>query len=283
MIHTPPPVSRISAFGDEVADDLATQLDMLEAVGIHQLDLRGAWGRNIMALSDDDIAVIQRELARRGMRVACIASPIGKDPVSAPLAPQLAALDRALDIAEMLGTRYVRIFSWYIPEGDDPSRHRDDVLDRLGSMAQQAAARGIVLVHENERGLYGDSPARCHDLLESVASPALRAVWDPGNFVACGFDPLRDTYPLLRPWIEYVHVKDVDRTTRTIVVAGKGDAGWPECIAALSASGYSGPFALEPHLAVAGAKGGFSGPALFREAATALRGLLERYATSDST
>ena len=36
---------RLSAFGAEVADDLAHQLDAQAALDIHAIELRGAWGR----------------------------------------------------------------------------------------------------------------------------------------------------------------------------------------------------------------------------------------------
>jgi 3-dehydroshikimate dehydratase len=268
--------ARLSAFGDEIADDLEEQLQALATAGLRWLDLRGVWGRNVLALSDSEVERVKATLARRGLAVACVASPVGKAPVAGDFAEQRAALERALEIAWALGTRYVRIFSWYIPAGEDADTYREVVLDRLGQCARLAEAREVVLLHENEGGLYGDSPERCRDLLDQIDSPALRAVWDPGNFVAAGYDPLDDTWPLLQPWIEYVHVKDVchEGSSRRIVVTGEGDARWPACIAALHAGGYRGVYALEPHLTVAGPASGFSGPAGFQQAHAAFVALL---------
>jgi hypothetical protein len=46
-------------------------------------------------------------------------------------------------------------------------------------------------------------------------------------------------------------------------------------LAALAGDGFSGFVSLEPHLAMAGRYGGFSGPEAFRRAAQALKGILD--------
>lgn len=264
----------ISGFGDEISPDLTEQLDVLLGLDIRWLDLRGAWGRNVLAFDDAHLATLRRELAAREMGVSCVASPIGKAPVDGDMGEQLAGLERAMRIAEQVGTRLVRVFSYYIPDGDEPDNYREQVLERVGQLVRLAERAGIVLVHENESCIYGDSPARCHDLHATIDSPAFRAVWDPGNFVSTGYRPFADSWELLQPWIEVVHVKDTVAATGQIVPAGEGDAQWPESLVALRASGFSGPYALEPHLQVAGALGGFTGPDLFRVAADRFRGLL---------
>ncbi len=264
----------LSGFGDEISADLEEQLDTLQQAGIGLLDLRGVWGRNVLELSDAEVATVRETLAGRGMRVSCVATPVGKAPIDGDFAEQQAALARGIEIAQALDTTNVRIFSYYIPEGDEPERHRDEVMRRLVALVEQARAAGVTLLHENERGIYGDSPARCHDLHSTIDSPHFLALWDPGNFASCGYCPFHESWQLLRPYIGYVHVKDYDRTAKRVVVAGAGDAEWPECLRALRDAGYEGVIALEPHLAVAGKAGGFTGPDLFIEAIEALRGVM---------
>jgi sugar phosphate isomerase/epimerase len=106
---------------------------------------------------------------------------------------------RVADIAGELGTAIVRVFSFYIPAGEPAERHRQQVIDRMGALAGIAEDRGLVLAHENEKEIYGDTPGRCADLITAVASPALRATFDPANFVQCGVRPFSDAYALLRP------------------------------------------------------------------------------------
>jgi 3-dehydroshikimate dehydratase len=264
----------LSGFGDEISPDLDEQIDVLFGAGINLLDLRGVWDRNVLDLTDTEVARIGDKLSERGMHVSCVATPVGKAPVDGDFEQQRAALARGIEIAQALGTANVRIFSYYIPDGDDPARHRDEVIRRLTVLVEQAQAAGVTLLHENERGIYGDSPHRCHDLHATIDSPHFRALWDPGNFASCGYRPYHDSWELLHPYIGYVHVKDYDRAIKRVAVAGAGDAEWPACIRALRESGYDGVIALEPHLAVAGKAGGFTGPDLFVEAIEALRGVM---------
>lgn len=144
----------------------------------------------------------------------------------------------------------------------------------MAALADRAAPHDVVLAHENERGIYGDVPERCLDIVESVGSERLRLIWDPGNFVACGVHPHGDGYTLLRAHLEYVHVKDVDRASGAAVPAGEGDGDIVVTLRALRDDGFDGVFSLEPHLAAAGPAGGFSRAERFARAHRAFTGLL---------
>jgi sugar phosphate isomerase/epimerase len=264
----------LSAFADEIAADLDVQLDTLERERIAHLEFRGVWNKNVLDLSDAEIETVKARLDQRGVKVSSIGSPIGKIPIEEHFTPHLIAFRRALDVARMLQAPYIRIFSFFMPEGADPARYREQVLDRLEQIVRLAEGAGVTLLHENEKHIYGDTPARCHDILTAIDSPLLRAAWDPANFVQCGVRPFSDGFELLRPFIAYVHVKDALLASGAVTPAGQGDGQWPETIAALRASGFDGFFSLEPHLQSAGAFSGFSGPALFGTAAQALKGLL---------
>jgi sugar phosphate isomerase/epimerase len=263
----------LSGFGDEIAADLEEQLDLLASEGIDLLDLRAVWERNVLTLSDAEVETIWRALVRHDMRVACIGSPIGKVAIDSDFEAHLADFRRILAIASQLNAPYVRVFSFFLPPGDDPAIHRQAVLDRLGALITAADGAGVTLLHENELGIYGDTPERCLDLHETLASPAFGAIWDPGNFASNGLQSLY-ALPAMLPYIRVVHVKDVVMATGQVVVAGAGDARWPETIAALHTGGFNGILSLEPHLTEAGRFGGFSGPGPFRDAARALKGLL---------
>ena len=264
----------LTGFADEISPELDEQLATLALEEIRHLELRGVWGKNVLNLSDAELAAIKERLAQAQVGVSSIGSPIGKIPVTDPFEPHLASFSRALHVAALLGAPYVRIFSFFIPEGDDPSVHREEVLERMGRLASAARPFEVTLLHENEKHIYGDVPARCVDILESVGAPNLRAAWDPANFVQCGVRPFSEGYEVLRAYIEYVHVKDAVMATGEIVPAGEGDGEWRETLAAMQESGFDGYFSLEPHLKAAGPLSGFSGPDLFRQAARALKGLM---------
>ncbi len=198
------------------------------------------------------------------MAVSAIASPVGKVDISLPVEAELARLGRAIAAAHALDARYIRIFSFYNAHGS-----RDAVLQRMRSLASLAAREGVVLLHENEKDIYGDVPARILDLIESVGSEHLKVAWDNANFVQVGVRPFIDAYPLLRGHLEYLQVKDAVATTGEVVPAGEGDGELVDTLRALRDDGYSGFASLEPHLIYSDAMGGFSGPDAFGIAARA--------------
>jgi sugar phosphate isomerase/epimerase len=272
----------ISGFGDEIADDPARQLDVLASLDIRHLDLRGAWGRNVLDFDDDDIARLGASLSERGSQVAMIASPIGKSQIAEPASYEDARLESAIRLADAFDTRLIRLFSFYhesIPHADC----RDEVVSRLGEWARRAERAGVTLLLENEGGLWGDTPERCRDLLSSVESPSLRLTLDTGNFASIGIASHDAAYGLLQPWLSHIQIKDVQRESKQVVPAGQGDGQIPEVLAAALRDGYHGFLSLEPHLAIAGRAGGFSGADLFGTAAQALRAILAHLETRPST
>ena len=263
----------VSGFGDEIAPEPEEQLAVLDGLGIRFLDLRGAWDRNILDFTDEDVRALRASLGSHGVRVSMIASPIGKSDVSRDASFERDRLAVALRMAEAFETTFVRVFSFY-HAGLDHAACRDDVLRRLAELAQRAGRAGVTLLLENEADLWGDRPDRCRDLLETVDSPHLRATLDTGNFAAVGVRPFDVAYPVLRRYLAHVQIKDVRAQDGATTVPGDGDAQIPELLGALRRDGYRGFLSLEPHLAEAGKFGGFSGPDRFADAARALAGIL---------
>lgn len=262
----------LSAFGDEIADDLATQLDVLAEEGVMNLELRSAWGKNVLDLSQDELLQARDLLITRGFGVSAIGSPIGKSHIEQPREYETERMQRAIVAARMLGTKRIRVFSFFC--GENPDQHRDEVIARMRLLADQAAEADMVLVHENEKDIYGDIATRCHDILTSVGSPALHAAFDPANFVQCGVRPMQEAWPLLADYSTHIHIKDAVFADKSVRPAGEGDGDIPELLVALNARGYEGFLTLEPHLKIAGPSGGFSGEEGMRVAIRALRKLL---------
>jgi sugar phosphate isomerase/epimerase len=265
---------RLSAFADEISPDLEEQISVLHDEGIRWVELRAAWDTNVLELSDEQLALIKERFGEEGIGVSVIGSPLGKVPVDVPLEEELGRVDRAMEIAELFGTRLIRIFSFY-PPASSPTReeYRDGVLARIGEMAARAEARGLTLLHENDTGLYGDTIDRCADVMSNVPSPALKSAFDPANFIVSREVPYPDAYDALHSRLAHVHVKDA-LPDRTVMAAGEGVARWPELLERLRADGYDGIFSLEPHLVAGGTYGGFSGPGMFKYASQAFQGLL---------
>ncbi|MCH6472037.1 sugar phosphate isomerase/epimerase family protein [Sinomonas terrae] len=264
----------LSGFGDEIDDDPRVQAAVMRALGASHIEVRGAWGTNIIELSEEQLAELKRVFDEAGLKASAIASPIGKVDVGLPVEHEVERLDRALRAAEVLGAPYIRIFSFYY-EGKAPEEVRDAVVERMTALARRAEGTGVTLVHENEKDIFGDIPERVLDIVESVDSPALKLAWDPANFVQVGVKPFSEAYERLRPHVVYLQVKDALFETRQVVPAGEGDGEVLRTVEALRDSGYEGFASLEPHLAYAYETGGFSGPYSFGVAARAFAKVLE--------
>ena len=270
---------RLSAFADEISPDLDEQIAVLSSEKVRFLDLRGVWNTNVLDLSNQQVTRVKETLDAHGIGVAAIGSPIGKVPIDSSFNEHLHLFERAITVAQALQTPYIRIFSFYPPAASDrgavnPAEYRDEVLRRLREMTARARAANVILLHENEKGIYGDTIARCVDLLQSCDDAQFQAILDPANFIQCGQTPYPDAYEAIRPWLRYVHVKDA-RSDGSVVPAGEGVSHWPELLQRLRADGYDGFLSLEPHLALAGQYQGFSGPDLFRRASQALQQMLQ--------
>ena len=165
-------------------------------------------------------------------------------------------------LAKLFDARYIRIFSFFIRHGSNPDDHKTRCCAGC-ALAEVAEAANVILLHENEKDIYGDVPARCHDIVTSVDSPNLRLAWDPANFVQVGVRPFTEGYSLLRPYVVYVQVKDALLADGSVVVAGAGDGQVVETVRALRDDGFDGFFSLEPHLGKYTEFGALSGPELF--------------------
>ena len=265
----------LSGFADEISPDLTEQCEVASDLGLKYIEVRSAWDVNILDLSPDQLATMKKTLRNYGLQVSSIGSPIGKIFIDEDFEPHLDRMRHAAEVAHELDAPYIRIFSFFLRPGDDPAGHRAEVIDRMRALVRVAEEADLILLHENEKEIYGDVPARCLDLIRSVGSPYLKLAWDPANFVQVGVRPYADGYAKLRPHLEYVQIKDALAADGTVVPAGRGDGEVAETIRALRHDGFDGFFSLEPHLALGHATGGYSGPDLFRTAWRAFTDLLK--------
>ena len=271
----PPMPWTVTGFADEVGPDLGEQIALFGDLGLRWLDLRSAWGTNVIAFDDDQVAKARRALDAAGLAVSSIASPIGNIKLTDDFDAHLVKAERAARLAHAFDTPYVRMFSFFMPKGEDPDTHRDEVLRRMAALASVAEKFDVVFIHENEKGIYGDIPRRCLDLVDSIGSPNLRLVFDPANYVQCGVRPFDEAFAMVRPHLEYIHMKDAVMGSGDVRVAGEGDGQIREVLRALHADGFAGFFSIEPHLGSFDAFGGQCGPGLWRMAHQGFVSLLD--------
>ena len=238
----------LSGFADEIAPELDTQIRVMKSLEISYIEMRGVNGKSLCDYSLAQAQEIKAQLDEAGVKISAIGSPIGKINITDPFEPHLEAFRHVLDLADCMETKYIRMFSFFMPKGADPSQYRDEVLLRWQGFVDAAKGRGITLLHENEKDIYGDTPERCLDLLSSLNCEYVRATFDPANFIQCGVEVFPHAYTMLRPYIEYMHIKDAKASDGAVTVAGRGDGHIPSVLQDLKDSGYSGFLSLEPHL-----------------------------------
>jgi sugar phosphate isomerase/epimerase len=256
----------LSGFIDEIAPDFDEQCKVASGLGLKYAEVRSAWNVNILDLDPQQLSTVKETLADHGLAVSSIGSPIGKIFIDEEFGPHLDRMKHAAEVAHELAAPYIRIFSFFLRPGADPADHRGEVIERMRALARVAEDADLVLLHENEKDIYGDVPSRCLDVVRSVGSPHLRLAWDPANFVQVGVRPFTEGYQALRPHVEYVQIKDARAADGTVVTAGNGDGEVRETIRALRHDGFDGFFSLEPHLGTTSSSGAFSGPELWRKA-----------------
>ncbi len=238
----------LTGFADEIAASLDTQMQVLEKLHMNHIEMRGVDGRNFVEYSADQAREIKRRLDDKGYALSAVGSPIGKIGIKEDFAPHMELFKHTVELAHIMDTPNIRMFSFYGPgEQESFKEYRGKVMDQLGQFVEYAAANGIVLLHENEKGIYGDTAEGCLDILKQFAGEHFKAVFDFANFVQVGQDTL-EAYEMLKPYIVYIHVKDALLKDGSVVPAGYGDGNVKEILGLLKAAGYKGYLSLEPHL-----------------------------------
>lgn len=239
----------LSAFADEASPMLDEQIKALQEEGISLIELRGVNEKNISALTLEEAAAVKQKLDAAGIRLSALGSPYGKASLGVPFDEHLALFKHGLELCKALDCQRIRMFSFYPAEGVSPEDSRAEVLRRLEIMLTLAEEAGVQLVHENEKGIYGDDTARNADLLDHFGD-RLGFAFDPANFVQCGVNTL-EACEQLHDRITYMHIKDAFLADGAVVCAGHGDGHVPEILRRLDAE-RAGDVILtvEPHLTV---------------------------------
>lgn len=242
----------ISGFSDEIASDFQTQLKTVNELGMSYISLRGINDKNI---GDYSVEMIKKDVLPRlkqwDIGVSSIGSPIGKIYINDEDAfqKQLATLKTLCEISQLLNCQYIRIFSFYIPKEDNFDAYKDIVVSKLKAFARIAEQYNIILLHENEKDIFGDIARRCKLILDEVNSPNFKAIFDFANFVQCG-ENTQECYDLLSDDIAYIHIKDAVYKDNFNVLCGTGDGQIESILVQFFESGYQGFLTLEPHLVV---------------------------------
>ncbi|MBQ9920755.1 MAG: sugar phosphate isomerase/epimerase [Clostridia bacterium] len=239
-----------SGFADEICKDFGEQLKNLKKLGINTIEPRQLDGKSIIDITKEEAIKYKQMIDAEGMGVSAIGSPIGKIDITADFEEHFDKYKHVLDLADIFGTKNIRMFSFFIPEGEEPVRYRPEVMKRLRRLLDEAKKRNIVLCHENEKSIYGEKPEYCLDILREFGGE-MRAVYDMCNFIMANAEPYPYSFNLVKDYIEYIHIKDAD-ADHNICPAGEGIGCVYEVMRDLSELRAGKPtyVTLEPHLKI---------------------------------
>jgi sugar phosphate isomerase/epimerase len=256
---------RVSVINDEISQDFAHACEVASReFGMHWIELRSMWSKNIVALDEKEVAEARRLVDKYELKVTDIASPLFK--VDWPGAPkskysesksfnadyninqQDEVLDRAIALAKTFKTGRVRCFDFW--RLDDQAPYREAMNEKLRGAASKLAKQGMILVLENEPACNTATAREAVKVLSAVQEPAFMLNWDPGNAAASGEIPYPDGYNLLpKERIGHCHCKDVIKKGAKFDWApmGGGIIDWAGQFKALKRDGYHFAVSLETH------------------------------------
>lgn len=239
--------NRLTGFADEIANELDVQVASVKKLGISHIEMRGVDGNNLIYHTDEKVKYIKNYLDDNGISLSALGSPLGKIGIQDAFEPHFEAFKRAVEVGHMMETKNIRMFSFYIPQDKPLSEYEEAVFDRMGKFVDYAKKNDAVLLHENEKGIYGEKASECKKLMDCFYGDNFKAIFDFANFVQAKDNTL-EGYKLLKPYISYIHIKDALWDTGEVVPAGLGDGNVKEILKDLNDSGFAGYLSIEPHL-----------------------------------
>jgi L-ribulose-5-phosphate 3-epimerase len=264
---------RLSVINDEISQDFDYACSVAaNDFGLHWIELRGMWGKNITDLDAEEIDRSQKILDKYKLRVTDIASPLFK--VHWPGAPlskegprrdefhanfdfkqQGEVLERSIDLCKAFGTDRIRCFDFWRLE--DPKPYRAAINDELRRAARTCAQHKLILLLENEMACNTGSGKEAAEILSEIKEPNFMLNWDPGNSATfAGDTPYPDDYNLLpKHRIGHCHCKDTIRKPDggfAWAPVGGGIVDWVGQFRAFERDGYHYAVSLETHWRGAG-------------------------------
>lgn len=232
-------IINISVIGDEVAITLAEQIRILKSLGNLTIEIRKINNVNIVECSENMINEAESLLKNEKMIVSSISTNIGKQLKS--MGAVYYNFFKALNIAEKLDCKFVRIFS-------NLSSDRQSNIECILEFIEIAKRKNITVILENEVNTIADSPQRCTELINKT-NGQLNLLYDPGNFYREGFN-IEKAYKELEDKIIYIHLKDMKKQSFSWEYIGDGDMNIISFLDILKTRNFIGYISLEPHFCI---------------------------------
>jgi sugar phosphate isomerase/epimerase len=258
----------IGLITDEVSPSLDEGIAFARGEGIGTIDLRVVDGRNVLALTRDELAEAARRVRAAGLKVSCICTPLLKwsppgktsrsegDQFGFSLAGRVPrdVYAEAFVAAEILGAHNLRIFSF---------------LDDLLTLAEKYDMKLHV---ENEAVCNIVGFAELETLMLAYRHPRLRALPDIANACRMSKPPAAGDLARLLSFSDILHIKDYSNAARRRVAAGEGDIPLEPLLAATL------PARKEPLTLTIETHAGYDPAAVTRRSVHGLRRMVDRLA-----
>ncbi len=269
----------LSAFSDEISHDLETQIKFLQSQKISAMEIRFIDGKNIVNQPLSSVAEYKKMLDEAGIEISAVGSPIGKIRLDESFEQHLDLFKQTIEVATILGTGNIRIFSYYAGEGQNIDECLDVVVERMHKKIALLLGSNLKLMHENETGIFGHSADNCARMADQLDSAYFALAYDPANFVwGEGItENMKVCWPKMQAYVQHIHIKDWSVGNILGDIPGKGQGQIPELIQKLVEIKYNGYMTMEPHLNKGGQFGGETTPSQFTEAIVSIRHLAGKY------
>ncbi len=245
---------KISINTDAISQDFETAVLLGIEWGIEYFELKRLYGKRIPDINDDEVRLVQKVLYENEVKLSSLAPGLFKIQLDKELISQEVGIrfDQVVALANRLKTTAVVIFGFVRDDSHNEADALRQIVDIFGTVANRAEREGLTLFLENDRGLWGESPASVYQILKGVNSPALKLNWDPGNLIGAFSEaPYPTGYDVVREFVGHLHVKDarVSKSEQkfTHAMMGSGDLDWVGQFERLIRDGYSGYCVVEPH------------------------------------
>ena len=262
----------LSAFTDEYSPEFDKQIKGMLENGIKYTELRGVDGQNVSTLTIEQAKEVKNKLDANGLAVWSVGSPLGKIKLTDDINKHIDLTKHVCELANVLGTQNIRVFSFYVPSTNDITPYRSQVMEYMDMMLAASKPYGVTLCHENEKDIYGAKTEGVLDIMKTF-NGGYKCIFDPANFIQENVTTYPDAFNALENYIYYMHIKDA-KADKSIVPSGKGIGMIPEILKALNKRNETVVLTLEPHLRV------FSGLAALEKDGNTTE-IIDQYATSE--
>jgi sugar phosphate isomerase/epimerase len=249
----------LAFFADEVSkEDFDEAVRLGVEAGATGIELRGGiWGQRVQQIDDDTVKRVQDTVARHGVKILCVGSPVGKCPHDdeAQQAEHHRTFDRMIELAHAFDTTVIRGFALWNPRRKEDRTIRPGIQENLGTIVpfltpivERARDAGVTLSLENESATMVGSCREAREVADALeastgGTDGFSFCWDVNNGIGCDEPHMPDGYEQIKGRITHLHVKP--NPEKEIEPIRGSEMPYADLLKQLLDDGYTGPASIE--------------------------------------